>query len=60
MPFGKNKDYYLVDIPEHYYTWFQRKGFPNNTLGKLMAQMHDIKINGLEELIWNIKAQFLK
>jgi len=58
MPFGKYKDYYLIDIPEYYYTWFKRKGFPKNSLGKMMEQMHDIKINGLEELIRNIKKQF--
>lgn len=60
MPFGKYKDYYLIDIPEYYYTWFSRKGFPTTNLGKMMEQMHDIKINGLEELIRNIKKQFPK
>ena len=58
MPFGKYKDYYLVDIPEYYYTWFKLKGFPEGKLGRMMIQMHDIKINGLEELIKNIKKQF--
>lgn len=57
MPFGKYKDYYLVDIPEYYYTWFRLKGFPKNSLGIMMEQMHEIKINGLEELIRNIMIQ---
>ncbi len=60
MPFGKYKDYYLIDIPEYYYAWFKQKGFPKSNLGKMMEQMHDVKINGLEELIRNIKKQFPK
>ena len=51
MPFGKYKGKYLVNIPEFYYTWFQQKGFPQGKLGKLMQEMNEIKINGLEELI---------
>ncbi|NND63855.1 MAG: DUF3820 family protein [Flavobacteriaceae bacterium] len=51
MPFGKYKDQFLVNIPEFYYGWFQQKGFPNGKLGRLMREMHEIKINGLEDLI---------
>ena len=58
MPFGKYKDEFLIDIPEYYYTWFRQKGFPKGKLGDMMQQMHDIKINGLEELIYTIKKQF--
>jgi uncharacterized protein (DUF3820 family) len=60
MPFGKYKDRYLVDVPEYYYVWFKQKGFPQGKLGLMMTQMHDIKINGLEELIYNIKRNFKK
>ena len=58
MPFGKYKDQYLVDIPEYYYTWFKQKGFPKGKLGNMMQQMYDIKINGLEELIYTIRREF--
>jgi len=51
MPFGKYKDWLLVNIPEYYYTWFRLKGFPEGKLGRLMQEMHVIKINGLEDLI---------
>ncbi len=51
MPFGKYKDEYLLNIPEYYYTWFQRKGFPQGKLGSLMKEMYEIKINGLEALL---------
>jgi len=55
MPFGKYKDYYLADIPEYYYAWFKRKGFPKGKLGRFMLEMHEIKINGLDSLIKNIQ-----
>ncbi len=58
MPFGKYKGNYLIDIPEYYYTWFKQKGFPEGKLGRMMIQMHDIKINGLEEIIHNIQREF--
>ncbi|MEZ4817150.1 MAG: DUF3820 family protein [Flavobacteriaceae bacterium] len=51
MPFGKYKDEYLVNIPEYYYAWFEKKGFPKGKLGSLMKEMHEIKINGLEGLL---------
>jgi uncharacterized protein (DUF3820 family) len=60
MPFGKYKGDYLVDIPEYYYVWFKQKGFPEGKLGRMIIQMHDIKINGLEELIYRIKRDFKK
>lgn len=58
MPFGKYKDYYLVNIPEAYYTWFKQKGFPPGKLGKQLQAMHEIKINGLEDIIRKIQKNF--
>ena len=61
MPFGKYKGKYLVDIPEYYYAWFKHKGFPEGKLGRMMLQMHDIKINGLEDMVQTNKPkQILK
>ena len=51
MPFGKYKNWYLVNIPESYYIWFKQKGFPAGTLGDLLHEMYEIKRNGLEDLI---------
>lgn len=51
MPFGKYQDQYLVNIPEAYYVWFRQKGFPPGKLGRMMQEMHEIKINGLEGLL---------
>lgn len=51
MPFGKYKNHYLIDLPEHYVVWFKQKGFPSGSLGDLMAEIYEIKLNGLESLI---------
>ena len=60
MPFGKYKDRYLIDIPEYYYVWYQSKGFPKGQLGMMMQQMYEIKLNGLEELIYGIRKRYSK
>lgn len=60
MPFGKYKDRYLINLPEAYLLWFRQKGFPKGKLGQQLAQILDIKINGLEPLIRNIQRQFDK
>ena len=50
MPFGKDSTRLLIDLPEPYVVWFANKGFPNGELGKMMAIVHEIKVNGLEYL----------
>jgi len=51
MPFGKYKDRAIADLPGHYLNWFAREGFPPGELGKLLALMHEIDHNGLQELL---------
>ncbi|HZW76889.1 MAG TPA: DUF3820 family protein [Flavobacteriaceae bacterium] len=51
MPFGKYKNWRLIDVPEFYYLWFRQKGFPPGKLGRMMQEMLEIKINGLEPLL---------
>lgn len=58
MPFGKHKGKYLISIPEAYLLWYRQKGFPKGKLGQQLEQILDIKINGLEPLIYNIQRQF--
>tara|TARA_Y100000815_G_scaffold206791_1_gene190726 strand:+ start:247 stop:498 length:252 start_codon:yes stop_codon:yes gene_type:complete len=58
MPFGKYEGRYLVDIPEYYYAWFKQKGFPPGKLGFMMEQMHEIKINGIEEVVRKIRDNY--
>lgn len=50
MPFGKYANRLLIDLPEPYVVWFANKGFPNGELGKMMAIVLEVKVNGLEYL----------
>lgn len=52
MYYGKYKGKLLIQIPEEYYVWYKGKGFPDGKLGRQMEQMLEIKINGLEKLIY--------
>lgn len=52
MPYGKYEGKLLIQIPENYLVWYKGKGFPAGKLGKQLEQMLEIKLNGLEELIW--------
>ncbi len=51
MPFGKYEGHFLVDLPEPYLVWFRQKGFPKGSMGMMLEEMLEIKINGLEHLI---------
>lgn len=51
MPFGKYKGRAIADLPGHYLNWFAREGFPAGELGKLLALMHEIDHNGLQDLL---------
>lgn len=55
MPYGKYKDRFLIDLPEHYIVWYNNKGFPKGQLGDMLQMVYELKVNGLEHLIWNIK-----
>lgn len=58
MPFGKYEGYYLIDIPEYYIVWYRNKGLPNGTLGEQLQLVYELKLNGLEDLIRNIRKKF--
>jgi uncharacterized protein (DUF3820 family) len=60
MPFGKYEGRYLIELPEYYLVWYQQKGFPKGTLGTQMQLVFELRLNGLEELIHNIKKQYPK
>ena len=51
MPFGKYRGEYLVRLPEPYVVWFSQKGFPKGKLGEMLAEIYEIKVNGLEKLL---------
>ncbi len=56
MPFGKYKGRVLVDLPEAYVIWFHKNGLPAGELGRLIAQLYDIKANGLEFLFTPLRT----
>lgn len=60
MPFGKYEGRYLIELPEYYLVWYQQKGFPKGILGAQMQLVFELRLNGLEELIYNIKKQYPK
>ena len=55
MPYGKYKGTMIADLPVYYLAWFSTQGFPKGKLGMLLATVFEIKINGLEQIIDNLK-----
>jgi uncharacterized protein (DUF3820 family) len=55
MPFGKYKGKLLCDIPEDYLIWMHRKGFPEGKLGMWLSTLYEIRLNGLEEILRELK-----
>ncbi len=60
MPYGKYKGVDLIDLPEHYIVWYNNKGFPKGKLGEMLQLVYELKLNGLEDLIRNIKKMSSK
>jgi len=55
MPFGKYSGRTLIELPEEYLFWFQKKGFPSGELGELMKFCLDLKIQGVDSLVRPLK-----
>ena len=60
MPFGKYEGRYLIDLPEYYVVWFHGQGFPKGQLGDQLRMVYELKLNGLEELVRNIRRNYPK
>lgn len=58
MPFGKYEGRFLIDLPEFYIVWFRQNGFPKGKLGEQLQQVYELKLNGLEDLIRNVRRQY--
>lgn len=57
MPFGKyGPDRFpprgipLYDLPVEYLAWFERRGFPQGRLGELLRIVHQLKVDGCDEV----------
>ena len=55
MPYGKYKGTVIADLPVYYLEWFSAQGFPKGKLGMLLSTVFEIKTNGLQEIIDNLK-----
>lgn len=60
MHFGKYKDLYLSEIPEYYLIWYRQKGFPDGKLGNQLMQVTELKVNGMEQILRNIRIKYPK
>ena len=52
MPYGKYKGKYLIELPEHYVIWLKNNALPKGELGNFILEINEIKLNGLEKLIY--------
>jgi len=57
MPFGKHKGRVIADLPGNYLNWFAREGFPPGEIGRLLALMHEIDHNGLNDLLTPLRQR---
>ena len=56
MPYGKYKGRLIADLPENYLLWCSQKdAFPKGKLGDQMRTVLEIKINGLDDILHNLK-----
>ena len=60
MPYGKYEGTFLIDLPEFYVVWLCNNRLPNGVLGEQIKLVYELKLNGLEDLIRNIKRQYSK
>ncbi len=61
MPFGKYEGTLLCDLPVSYLEWFLRKGgFPEGKLGMMLSTVYELKLNGLSDILAELKKRFGK
>jgi uncharacterized protein (DUF3820 family) len=58
MPYGKYKGTFLIDLPEHYVVWYHNKGFPKGKMGQMLGLVYELKLNGLEDMIREIRKRY--
>ncbi len=58
MPFGKYAGRLLCDLPVNYLEWFHQQGLPKGRLGMQLATLYEIKTNGLESILRELKKRY--
>jgi uncharacterized protein len=57
MPFGKYAGRIIIDLPEEYLLWFERKAeFPEGEIGELMQIALALKIEGVDGVVKQLKS----
>jgi len=56
-PLAKHKNRTLIELPEPYLVWFAGLGFPQGQIGELLQLTYEIKVNGLEKLIYPLQGE---
>jgi len=57
MPYGKYAGRRLIDLPENYLVWMSGEGFPEGALGRMLQEVYEIKLNGLESLFTPLRGR---
>ena len=57
MPYGKYQGVTLIDLPEPYVVWYYYNGLPKGELGRLLSELYEIKLNGLESLVKSLNLE---
>ena len=56
MPYGKYKGRLIADLPVYYLEWLHSHGgFPQGKLGMILSSVYEIKINGMDIILRNVK-----
>ena len=58
MPYGKYKGTFIIDLPEQYVVWYHNKGFPKGKLGQMLGLVYELKLNGLEDIVREVKRRY--
>ncbi|RYU92576.1 hypothetical protein EWM62_02300 [Mucilaginibacter terrigena] len=58
MPFGKYKNTLLCDMPISYLEWMHKQGFPPGKLGMMLSTVFEIKSNGVDQILRQIKFKY--
>lgn len=57
MPYGKYKGIPYYKLPVNYLEWMARQGFPKHSGGMLLSTLYEIKLNGLEFILLQLKKE---
>ena len=51
MQYGNFRGVTLIEVPETDVVWYYENGLPEGELGRLLSELYEIKVNGLESLV---------